>query len=583
MAQESKTCQNCKKEFTIDQEDVVFYDKINVPAPTWCSQCRMIRRMVWMNYRTLYRRPCDACKKNGISMFPPTYAGTAYCSLCWWSGDFDAKKYARHYDSEQTFFDQWHELMLAVPQRNLIVTYPTLENSDYANHAASLKNCYLVIATDTNENSAYCTSINNSKDIIDSTFSMWCESCYECLDCTRCFKTFFSENCETCTDVWFSKNCIDCSDCIGCANLKHKRYCIFNTQYGKDEYEMRKRDLNLSSYQALQELRQKSRNFWKQHPNRCYHGTHNSDVSGDVISHSKNAHDCFRIIGGEDVRYCQIFNQESTKESYDYTIWGMGAELIYESVEIGDGAYNCRFCISSDTNLRDSQYCLNCFSSSNLFGCVGLRNAQYCILNKQYTKDEYEKCVSKIIEDMNAHPLIDTLGRIYRYGEFFPVQYSPYAYNETMAQEYLALTKEEAHANGYRWLESNKRTEPCSVISSLIPDSSADIPDSIVRVVFECEHRQSCNDQGTGALKITPLELRFYRAMQLPLPHLCPNCRHYKRIADSNPFVLWDRACMCRNIHHQHGGACLQTFKTSYPPERADIVYCEECYRIEMS
>jgi hypothetical protein len=29
-----------------------------------------------------------------------------------------------------------------------------------------------------------------------------------------------------------------------------------------------------------------------------------------------------------------------------------------------------------------------------------LKNKSYCILNKQYTKEEYEKLVSKIIEKM---------------------------------------------------------------------------------------------------------------------------------------------------------------------------------------
>ena len=35
------------------------------------------------------------------------------------------------------------------------------------------------------------------------------------------------------------------------------------------------------------------------------------------------------------------------------------------------------------------------------FGCVGFKHKQYCILNKQYTKEEYEKLVQKIIKQMN--------------------------------------------------------------------------------------------------------------------------------------------------------------------------------------
>lgn len=32
---ETKICQNCKKDFTIDPEDFKFYEKIKVPSPTF--------------------------------------------------------------------------------------------------------------------------------------------------------------------------------------------------------------------------------------------------------------------------------------------------------------------------------------------------------------------------------------------------------------------------------------------------------------------------------------------------------------------------------------------------------------------
>ncbi|MFA6585673.1 MAG: cytochrome C551 [Candidatus Paceibacterota bacterium] len=45
MKSEIKTCQNCKKDFTIEPEDFNFYEKINVPPPTFCPECRMVRRL----------------------------------------------------------------------------------------------------------------------------------------------------------------------------------------------------------------------------------------------------------------------------------------------------------------------------------------------------------------------------------------------------------------------------------------------------------------------------------------------------------------------------------------------------------
>lgn len=80
-------------------------------------------------------------------------------------------------------------------------------------------------------------------------------------------------------------------------------------------------------------------------------------------------------------------------------------------------------------------YIYSCFYSSDLFACIGLRNKQYCIFNKQYTKEEYELLVAKIIAHMQ---------KTGERGEFFPAQISPFGYNETMAMEFFPLSKEQA-------------------------------------------------------------------------------------------------------------------------------------------
>ena len=66
-------------------------------------------------------------------------------------------------------------------------------------------------------------------------------------------------------------------------------------------------------------------------------------------------------------------------------------------------------------------------------------------MNKQYTKEEYEELVPKIIEHMKTpltNPLLGGEGMSER-GEFFPMHSSHYAYNETIAQDFFPLTKEQ--------------------------------------------------------------------------------------------------------------------------------------------
>ncbi len=288
---------------------------------------------------------------------------------------------------------------------------------------------------------------------------------------------------------------------------------------------------------------------------------------------------------------------------------GGNVNLCYEVIGGAISNYLNRFSYVSWTN-RDFYYSDNCHNSSDLFGCVGLRNKQYCILNKQYTKTEYEKLVPKIIEHMNQMPYIDKKGRVYKYGEFFPPELSPFCYNETIAQEHFPLTKEEAIQQGYSWKEPEERNIKLDIKTEDLPDHIKDVPDDIIGKVIQCAHAKfkarragsdlaqtleaDCNEQCTTAFKIIPQELEFYRKMNLPLPRLCPNCRHYQRLKQRNPLKLWYRKCQCaeeksengvykNTIKHFHGSEpCPNEFETTYAPDRPEIVYCEKCYLQEV-
>lgn len=52
MNSETRNCQNCKQPFTIEPDDFGFYEQIKVPPPTWCSDCRLMRRMSFRNELT---------------------------------------------------------------------------------------------------------------------------------------------------------------------------------------------------------------------------------------------------------------------------------------------------------------------------------------------------------------------------------------------------------------------------------------------------------------------------------------------------------------------------------------------------
>ena len=193
MQQETKNCQNCKQEFRIEPEDFLFYEKMRVPPPTWCPECRMIRRMVFRNERLLFRRKDDASGKEIFSEFPAVVPATVYEKDYWWSDAWDPMEYGRDYDFSRPFFVQSKELLYAVPwpSRNI----QRLVNSDYTNHAGDLKNCYLCFNAGISEDSAYLVDGYGHKNSFDITSTIGAELCYDGMAVRDCYRTFFSYMC----------------------------------------------------------------------------------------------------------------------------------------------------------------------------------------------------------------------------------------------------------------------------------------------------------------------------------------------------------------------------------------------------
>src|SRR3989339_1540309 len=115
MESKTKTCQNCKHEFRIEPEDFDFYEKIKVPAPTFCPECRAQRRLAFRNERNLYKRKCDLCGKDIISRYSPEPPSgwkkplKVYCPKCWYSDQWDPMEYGQDYDFSRGFFEQFKD------------------------------------------------------------------------------------------------------------------------------------------------------------------------------------------------------------------------------------------------------------------------------------------------------------------------------------------------------------------------------------------------------------------------------------------------------------------------------------------
>jgi len=266
MEQETKQCQNCKQDFIIEPEDFAFYEKIKVPAPTWCPECRFKRRIIWRNERKLFRGKSGLTGQSIFTLFPQDSGYTVYENNEWHTDVWDPLSYGQEVDFSRPFLLQLSELDKKVPKP--AGSALRMVNSDYSNNATDLKNCYLIFNSNYTEDSAYGNGVDRCHLCFDNSHIQDCDRCYGSFWLTKCYETNFSARCEDCTNVWFSKDCRGCSNCFGCVNLRAKSYCIFNEQYSKEEYIEKLKEMDLSSWKGLSEAAKKVEAFWLKFPNK---------------------------------------------------------------------------------------------------------------------------------------------------------------------------------------------------------------------------------------------------------------------------------------------------------------------------
>jgi hypothetical protein len=538
------TCSQCQNQFEVTTQDLDFYNKISpvfngkkypISTPQLCSDCRHQRHFAFRNERKFYQRKCDLTGKPILSIYAPDMPYKVYDQADWWSDKWDAITYGRAgFDFSKTLSEQLQSLYVDVPHASLYNT--NVENSYYTNYALNQKNCYLIFGAGNNEDCMHGKFVVYCKDCVDVLSVYSCELCYEGIASERCYGCRFFVNCRGCYDCTVVEDCSSCNDCICCFGLRTKQYCVFNKQYSKEEFEKFKREYEYLTPEKIEFLKREMNKMKAVLPHVQSHIYSSENCTGDSIYNCKN---CFNAFDAKDCEDCKnIYFAPKTIMTQDCSFCAPdGNRFCYNvcSTVSLESAMACFF-VWHGSNIY---YSIDCHNCNNIFGCVGLRNKNYCILNKQYSPEQYEVIVGRIIEHMM---------KAGEWGEYFPYSLSPFAYNETIAQEYFPLNREQVLALGGRWREEQ------------LPD--------IERIADSGNQTLKCTISGRG-YKIVPQELNFYKKMKLPIPLVCPDERHYARLKSHNDYKLLDSKC----------AKCGKDIKTTC---RAEIVYCEECYLREV-
>ncbi|MDD5623829.1 MAG: hypothetical protein PHI23_03920 [Candidatus Peribacteraceae bacterium] len=552
-----KTCRNpwCQQPFEVTQKDLDLIEEISpsfngkkesIPPPTLCPDCRQQRRLSLRNARHLYRNTCGLTGAPLITNVSPDKPFPVYAREAWLGDGWDAATYALE-RKDESFFAQMGELFRRVPRWGNYIE--NCENCDFCINSYGGKDSYLVVSAGDFERCLYAQRVFKSYECTDCTNLLQAELCHECLDSEDLHSCTFLQNCKQCQRCDFCLDCASCQDCLLCAGLRRKRYCVRNKQVTREEYEKIRAELLRNPTTLHTELARIALTV----PHRANHIIACEGSTGDYLTHDKGVLRSFFVSNSEDA--AEIYDSDHVTLSYSNS----DADYYTECYEVGSAAWinHSAFCDNS-IYLTDCYCCSTCSNCEHCFGCIGLKRKQYCILNKQYPREEYERLVPQIIEQMR---------KAGEWGEFFPVAISPFTYNESVAQEYFPLTREEVEEHGWKWKEEKDEMPKVSKVipAQKLPDSIEEVPDDILNWAIECEATKR-------PFKIIRQELDFYRKMRLPIPHFHPDERHRRRMALRNPRKLWKRSC----------AKCGKEIETTYAPERPEIVYCENCYLKEV-
>ena len=552
------TCKKCQKPFAISDSDLKFYDHISpifagkkyaIPAPIFCPSCRLRNRLVFRNHTALFKRPSFPSGEMILSMHPATAPFPVMKNEDWISDSWDPLAYGQEFDFTQPFFEQFKELNDRAPKYARIALRN--ENCDYANNLSDNKNCYMVFSISNAEDCMYCEDSWGSKDCLECSITLQSEKCYDCTDCLRCYNVQSSQFSENCSDSRFLAFCRACKNCFGCTNLRNREYCIFNEQKTKEEYEAFIKTFNGSSWSQRKFYQEKFEELMLKspRPHATLHQT--EDCTGNFLTESRNVTESFFVQHGEDLKYC--FNlYEGAKDCMDYSFSGRRAELIYESSTCVINVYNILFSVQCRDGSSNLIYCTSCDSCKDCFGCSGLRRKQYCVFNKQYSKEAYENLVGQIIEHMRGTG---------EWGQFFPESITPMPYNRSIAARYFPLTKAEALAQHFAWYEEDAKDFPNALSTANLPDG---LPLNNETLTVKSAHSNQ-------PFLITSQEIARYREFKVPLPRETYEERMDERAKKLGGIQLFERSCA------KIGKPIL----TTYPPDSPYIIWDRDEYNMD--
>lgn len=493
-----------------------------------------------------YKRKCDKTEKDIISIFSPD------CPYPVWDRD-EWFKFANppytDIDFSQSFFPQAQKLFYQCPIPHIF--HFQCENCAYADDWYESRDCYLCHGGTSAEGLRYCARMNNGCK--DSIYCTSCVSSQWCYDCTNCENAYY---CVHCLDVRNSRNCMmsfdcrNCQDCLFCFNLRGKQYCVGNRELTKEQYESERAKWKLETrtwYQKAQTYFAKMMHeiAWL----RSTYVELSEETTWNYVQHMKDCEMCF---------------MELDHENCCHGLWsGWGVKHICE----GLGTYGChggykvtmpikcfeiRFSFMC-FECRFSDYLAYCVGCENCIGCAWLHKKNYCIFNKPYSKQEFAELQKRLIDHMKSTG---------EWGQFFPGDFAPNVYEDSLSAAFWPLTRDMPNISWFRMLQNPHVKLDSYLSSDTISESSFEADEWVTKQIY-------WDKIARKPFTILSQDINFCRTLFVPLPDT-----HYIRRILHNlswmPFNGELRTTKCAKSGKE--------IQTSWPAEYDGRILSEEEY-----
>lgn len=607
---EYRICKWTWESFPIFQSDVdminklsptIDWKKIQIPLPTLSPKARQIRRLLFRNEWNFYKSRSSKTWEPMISLYSPENEAKIFDQKEWWQEDWDPMDYWFFPDYEKSINSQLFNLRNQIPRLNLVTVDNT--NSDYTTWTWYCKNCYLINSSENSENCYYWKLFQSCSNCTDCSYVYDSEKLYECLNVKKGFKSIYLHNSNNCSSCYYSDDLIGCDHCIFSSWLRNSSYFFENEKLSKEEWLEKAKEF-LYTRKNIDKALLKFSKLLENRKLKYASVTWCENSYWDTLIEDKNCYFCYDVNNSEDCRYVNIWVE--VKYNMDCNNMYLKPERSYE-VLWTIWTYNVLFS-TYIFNSSDVFYSQDCHDCKNLFGCIWLRNKEYCIFNKQYTKEEWGKIVLKVIDKMSPlnPPISKEWERNWEWGEYFDVKLTAFPYNDSLAMEYFPvkeviyiknneILKREIINQKWEWtvfvLEPEKDLSKAKLDLGWVEkvdilwktkEKEIWIPENIYLIETK-DLKESILEEDESIFKkaikcskswrlyrITGQEFDFYKKMNLPLPNRHPNVRYFERLAMKPSRNLYLNTCI----------KCDKQVLSVF--DKSKKVYCEKCYNKEV-